>query len=118
MRTQTKLLRPALVWFGGCLVLSARPAENYSVNHRARLHFRDHGVDRTYAVDLAETPAFELLGQGQIDWKDQLPLTGKSELETKQRWAATIREQSSVSMRATNSQVVLLRKIMHIPDGY
>jgi nickel/cobalt exporter len=72
-------MRLALVWFGVSLALSAHPMGNFSVNHYSRLYFRDGGVDLTYVLDLAEIPAFELLGQWQIDWKDQARLAAKSE---------------------------------------
>jgi nickel/cobalt transporter (NicO) family protein len=60
------------------LGLGAHPMGNFSINHYARLDFGPHGAELTYVLDLAEIPAFQLLGQWQIDWKDQNRLTEKS----------------------------------------
>jgi nickel/cobalt exporter len=89
MRTPATLFGLALVWLGASPALSAHPMGNFSVNHYSRLYFRDSLVDLTYVLDLAEIPAFELLGQWQIDWKDQALLAGKSERQAKQ-WVANL----------------------------
>jgi nickel/cobalt transporter (NicO) family protein len=62
---------------------------NFSVNHYSRLHFRERGVDLTYVLDLAEIPTFELLGQWQIDWKDEALLNGKCKRQA-QEWLGNL----------------------------
>jgi nickel/cobalt transporter (NicO) family protein len=58
--------------------LSAHPMGNFSVNHYSRLYFRSGGMELTYVLDLAEIPTFQLMGDWNIDWKDQALLTARS----------------------------------------
>ena len=51
---------------------------NFSVSHYARLHFRPSGTELNYVLDLAEIPAFQLLGSWRIDWKDPGLLADRS----------------------------------------
>jgi ABC-type nickel/cobalt efflux system permease component RcnA len=51
---------------------------NFSVSHYSRLYFKPGETKLTYVLDLAEIPAFQLLGSWQIDWKDQGLLSAKS----------------------------------------
>jgi nickel/cobalt transporter (NicO) family protein len=77
-------MRSALFSFVlACVTLSAHPMGNFSVNHYSRLSVRGGTVEVGYVLDLAEIPAFELLGQWQIDWKDQARLTEKSRQQAK-----------------------------------
>ena len=71
------------------VTLSAHPMGNFSVNHYSRLYVRGGGVEINYVLDLAEIPAFQLLGQWQIDWKDQASLTVKSRLQAGE-WMANL----------------------------
>jgi nickel/cobalt exporter len=57
---------------------------NFSVNHYSRLHFGPRAMELTYVLDLAEIPTFQLLGQWQIDWKDQSLLSGRVEQQAKE----------------------------------
>jgi nickel/cobalt transporter (NicO) family protein len=82
-------LRFLVAFWTACLALSAHPMGNFSVNHYARLHFRERGVDLTYVLDLAEIPTFELLGHWQIDWKDDALLSGKCKLQA-QDWLSNL----------------------------
>ncbi len=61
-----------------CATLAAHPMGNFSVNHYSRVYLRGSAVEVNYVLDLAEIPTFELLGQWQVDWKDQASLTAKS----------------------------------------
>jgi nickel/cobalt transporter (NicO) family protein len=45
----------------------AHPMGNFSVSHYTRLHVTPAGVDITYALDLAEVPAYEMLKSWQVD---------------------------------------------------
>lgn len=60
------------------IALAAHPMGNFSVSHYSRLHFKSGAVEVTYVLDLAEIPAFQLLGNWQIDWKNQDDLSAKS----------------------------------------
>jgi nickel/cobalt transporter (NicO) family protein len=82
-------LRFSLASWTTCLALSAHPMGNFSVNHYSHLHFRERGVDLTYVLDLAEIPTFELLGQWQIDWKNESLLSGKCKLQA-QDWLSNL----------------------------
>jgi len=74
----SKLLRIILASLGLPLALGAHPMGNFSVSHYSRLHFKPDALEVTYVLDLAEIPAFQLLGTWQIDWKDQASLAAKS----------------------------------------
>ena len=54
---------------------------NFSVSHYSRLYFQPDTLQLTYVLDLAEIPAFQLLGQWRVDWKDQDALSEKSRQE-------------------------------------
>jgi nickel/cobalt exporter len=88
--------RPATLWpialagLGFSIALNAHPMGNFSVNHYARLHFHDSRAELTYVLDLAEIPAFELLSQWQIDWKNQDRLTAKSRQQAGE-WVAYLK---------------------------
>jgi nickel/cobalt exporter len=57
------------------LVAAAHPMGNFSVNHYARLHFRESGVELTYVMDLAEIPTFQLpAGFQASEWLASLSL--------------------------------------------
>src|SRR5579863_519977 len=58
--------------------LSAHPMGNFSVNHYSRLHFKSGALELTYVLDLAEIPTFQLMGDWNIDWKDQAALSTRS----------------------------------------
>ncbi len=66
----------------GTLAAMAHPMGNFSVNHYARLHFGQSGVQLTYVLDLAEIPTFQLSAAWQADsdkqareWLTNLALT-------------------------------------------
>jgi ABC-type nickel/cobalt efflux system permease component RcnA len=82
--TLATFFRPALLLVGVSIALSAHPMGNFSVNHYSRLYFRNSRVELTYVLDLAEIPTFQLLGQWQVDWKNQALLAGKSERQAKE----------------------------------
>ncbi|MGA3026440.1 MAG: hypothetical protein ABSF98_16875 [Bryobacteraceae bacterium] len=83
-------MRSALLTFVlASITLAAHPMGNFSVNHYSRVYLRGSGVEVTYVLDLAEIPTFELLGEWQIDWKDQARLTEKSRLQAK-AWLANL----------------------------
>src|SRR5580658_7334399 len=65
--------------------LSAHPMGNFSVNHYSRLHFKSGGMELTYVLDLAEIPTFQLMGDWNIDWKDQAALSTRSARQA-QEW--------------------------------
>jgi nickel/cobalt transporter (NicO) family protein len=65
--------------------LSAHPMGNFSVNHYSRLDFRSGGLELTYVLDLAEIPTFQLMGDWNIDWKDQAALSERSKRQA-QDW--------------------------------
>lgn len=74
----------ALLFLGSAFTLGAHPMGNFSVNHYSRLYFGPGATELTYVLDLAEIPAFQLLGQWRIDWKDQGLLSEKSEQQAKE----------------------------------
>jgi nickel/cobalt exporter len=74
----SKFLRITLACMGLPFALGAHPMGNFSVSHYSRLHFKPGVLEVTYVLDLAEIPAFQLLGTWQIDWKDQASLAAKS----------------------------------------
>jgi nickel/cobalt transporter (NicO) family protein len=88
MKSAAAIRFPLALWMT-CLALSAHPMGNFSVNHYSHLHFRERGMDLTYVLDLAEIPTFELLGQWQIDWKDEALLSGKCKLQA-QDWLSNL----------------------------
>jgi nickel/cobalt transporter (NicO) family protein len=73
-----KLLRIVLTCLGVPAALAAHPMGNFSVSHYSRLYLKASGLELTYVLDLAEIPAFQLLGSWRIDWKDEALLSGKS----------------------------------------
>lgn len=73
-----KVLRSVVIFTLASAAAAAHPMGNFSVNHYGRLSFSAKGAELTYVLDLAEIPAFELLGQWQIDWHDQARLTAKA----------------------------------------
>jgi len=73
-----KFLRTVLTCLGLPIVLAAHPMGNFSVSHYSRLYFHPGRMELTYVLDLAEIPAFQLLGEWQIDWKDTELLSAKS----------------------------------------
>jgi ABC-type nickel/cobalt efflux system permease component RcnA len=78
-------MRSALLTFVvASITLAAHPMGNFSVNHYSRLFVRGGGVEVTYVLDLAEIPTFELLGQWQVDWKDQARLTEESRRQARE----------------------------------
>jgi nickel/cobalt exporter len=60
------------------MVASGHPMGNFSVNHYSRLDFGPRAAKLTYVLDLAEIPTFQLLGEWNIDWKDQALLSERS----------------------------------------
>jgi nickel/cobalt transporter (NicO) family protein len=90
MNRPATLWRIALAGLGLSFALNAHPMGNFSVNHYSRLHFRDSRAELTYVLDLAEIPAFELLSQWQIDWKNQDLLTAKSRQHASE-WVANLK---------------------------
>lgn len=90
MNRPATLWRIALAGLGFSFALNAHPMGNFSVNHYSRLHFRDSRAELTYVLDLAEIPAFELLSQWQIDWKNQDLLTAKSRQQAGE-WMANLK---------------------------
>jgi nickel/cobalt transporter (NicO) family protein len=77
-KTATHLLLTALA-------LSAHPMGNFSVNHYSRLYFKASLMELTYVLDLAEIPTFQLMGDWNIDWKDQATLSVRSTQQA-QEW--------------------------------
>jgi len=65
--------------------LSAHPMGNFSVNHYSRLYFKSDSIELTYVLDLAEIPTFQLMGDWNIDWKDQPALSARSAQQA-QEW--------------------------------
>jgi nickel/cobalt transporter (NicO) family protein len=63
--------RRILFLFGAAIAL-AHPMGSFSVNHYTRLELGPAGVDVTYVLDFAETPAYQLLKDWKLDaqgWK-------------------------------------------------
>ncbi|MBV9508241.1 MAG: hypothetical protein JO323_24890 [Acidobacteriia bacterium] len=83
------MFRCALAFWAGCLALDAHPMGNFSVNHYARLHFRQGGADLTYVLDLAEIPTFQLLEQWKVDWKDEALLAENAKAHA-QEWLGNL----------------------------
>ncbi|MBV9746559.1 MAG: hypothetical protein JO099_22605, partial [Acidobacteriia bacterium] len=77
-------LRLGLAFWMACLAGSAHPMGNFSINHYSRLHFQESGAELTYVLDLAEIPTFELLGQWQIDWRQETALTARCKLQARE----------------------------------
>jgi nickel/cobalt transporter (NicO) family protein len=90
MNGPATLWRIALAGFGLAIALAAHPMGNFSVNHYTRLHFQQNQAELTYVLDLAEIPAFELLSQWQIDWKQQESLTAKCRQQANQ-WVSNLK---------------------------
>jgi ABC-type nickel/cobalt efflux system permease component RcnA len=65
--------------------VTAHPMGNFSVNHYSRLYFKSDGLELTFVLDLAEIPTFQLMGDWNIDWKDQAALSQKSKQQG-QEW--------------------------------
>jgi nickel/cobalt transporter (NicO) family protein len=51
-------------------IAAAHPMGNLSVSHYTRLEVSPTGVDVTYALDLAETPAYQMLREWKLDPKE------------------------------------------------
>lgn len=63
------------------IALAAHPMGNFSVSHYSRLYFKPGDAQLTYVLDLAEIPAFQLLGSWGIDWKDEGALAAKAKMQ-------------------------------------
>jgi ABC-type nickel/cobalt efflux system permease component RcnA len=83
------LLRTTFVLAAMALAAAAHPMGNFSVNHYARLHFRETGLELTYVLDLAEIPTFQLLGSWQVDSKDRQSLDRKTRQQAAE-WVANL----------------------------
>jgi nickel/cobalt exporter len=69
--------------------LVAHPMGNFSVNHYSRLYFKSGAMELTYVLDLAEIPTFQLMGDWNIDWKDQAALSTRSTQQA-QAWLDSV----------------------------
>jgi ABC-type nickel/cobalt efflux system permease component RcnA len=65
VRDEMSFIRTSLALMALSLAAVAHPMGNFSVNHYARLHFGQTGVDLAYVLDLAEIPTFQLQGEWQ-----------------------------------------------------
>jgi ABC-type nickel/cobalt efflux system permease component RcnA len=85
-----KLERLLLLLLGACLSALAHPMGNFSVSHYARFDVRPHGVELTYALDLAEIPTFELLQNWKLEGRDRAAIVAAANAHASE-WLAGVK---------------------------
>ena len=88
--SKMKLERLLLPLLGACLSALAHPMGNFSVSHYARFDVRPHGVELTYALDLAEIPTFELLQSWKLDGRDRAAIVAAATAHARE-WLAGVK---------------------------
>jgi nickel/cobalt exporter len=83
------------VVFAVAALATAHPMGNFSVSHYTRVDLSAQGAEITYALDLAEVPAFEMLRDWKLDAKSPQSALDAKATEQARQWMAGLEFRSA-----------------------